>query len=99
VQNRVDRLADHLDLGQELEPRRDVAERADRRRAADRDHERAPAAGAQLTRDPLELGRKVGGALDDVQPGAGQPVEQHIAAALLVRVVPGHPALQHERAV
>ena len=38
--------------GQQLEPGRDVAERADRRRAADRDHERAPAARAQLAPPP-----------------------------------------------
>ena len=98
VQDRIDRLAQGVRLGQQLEAGCDVAERPDRRRAADRDHERALAARAQAGRDPREFGLEVGAALDEMQPSTPEAIEQDVAAPLIVGVVAGDPALEDQRA-
>ena len=81
-------------LLQELEAGVDVAERADRVRAAARDDVGPAAAPAHRLRDLGAGGVHVGAGRDEVQPRPEQPVEQDVAGRLVLGPVPGDPALE-----
>ena len=95
----VDPQALVVGLLQQLERGVDIAQRADRVRAAARDEVGLAAAAAHLLGELGAGGVHVGAGRDQAQLGAEQPVEQDVAGRLVVGAVAGHAPLQQGRAL
>ena len=95
----VDAQAPVVRLLQELQRGVDVAERADRVRAAARDVVWPAAPRPHLLGDLGAGGVHVGVRRDEAEPRPEQPVEQDVAGRLVAGPVPRHPALEQRLAL